>query len=71
MLQDLRLGRLTEVRELNGAIAGLARRLGVPVATHEAILATMVELEAGRERPGRQALARAAARAAAGARRVH
>ena len=39
MVQDMESGRRTEIDTLNGAIAGLGRKLGIPTPTHDVIVA--------------------------------
>ncbi len=48
MLQDLRMGRRTEIDSITGEVVMAARRLGVPVPVSEAIYALVKALEARR-----------------------
>jgi 2-dehydropantoate 2-reductase len=45
MLQDVRSGRRTEVREINGAIVAAGRRLGIGTPINEELLRRVLELE--------------------------
>ncbi|MEL7451226.1 MAG: 2-dehydropantoate 2-reductase [Pseudomonadota bacterium] len=45
MLQDLRAGRPTEIRELNGFLCHEAQRLGIPLPLHREFVATVEQLE--------------------------
>ena len=49
MLQDVEARRQTEVDYLNGGIAGVRRKLGVPTPTHETIWALVKGVEASWE----------------------
>lgn len=51
MLRDVETGRKTEIRELNGTIASLGRRLGVPVPLNTLMSELVVGLEASRAPP--------------------
>ena len=42
---DLKAGRITEAPVINGAVVDAARRLGIPVPTHETILALVHAME--------------------------
>lgn len=51
MLQDFERGRRTEIDFINGYVAALGRKLGVPVATNEAITGLVHRIEQGQARP--------------------
>ena len=50
MLQDILLGRRTEIEAINGAVAELGRRLGVQTPVNEALAAAVRALEQERDR---------------------
>lgn len=56
LLQDLRRGRRTEVRQLNGVIAELGRSVGVETPLNELIVRTVLAIEAGTLRSGTEGL---------------
>jgi len=52
MLQDLERGRRTEIEHLNGAVASLGAKLGVPTPVNATLAALVRSREARRSRPG-------------------
>jgi 2-dehydropantoate 2-reductase len=52
MLHDLELGRRTEIDFINGYVADLGRRLGVPAPANEALVAMVGAMGRGECRPG-------------------
>jgi 2-dehydropantoate 2-reductase len=51
MLQDFERGRLTEIDFINGYVADLGRRLGVPTPVNTGIVETVHAIEQGRRSP--------------------
>lgn len=47
MWEDVRIGRPTEIDQLNGRIAALGERLGVPVPTHREVVAALKAMPMG------------------------
>lgn len=56
LLQDLRRGRRTEVRQLNGVIAELGRSVGVETPLNALMVRTVLAIEAGALRSGTERL---------------
>jgi 2-dehydropantoate 2-reductase len=52
MLQDFERGRRTEIDFINGYVADLGRKLGVPTPINSAITAIVHRIERGELRPG-------------------
>jgi 2-dehydropantoate 2-reductase len=52
MWQDIERGRRTEIDFINGYVAGLGRRMGVPVGMNEAMTALVHRIEEGGVGPG-------------------
>jgi len=67
MLQDFERGRSTEIDFLNGHVADLGRRLGVPVPVNEALVEAAQAITRGRSAPGPELLERVWAAAGGGA----
>jgi 2-dehydropantoate 2-reductase len=64
MLQDLERGRRTEIDFINGYVAKLARKFGLPTPMNSAITSLVHQLEQKRTRPHPQQLERLLAKAA-------
>jgi 2-dehydropantoate 2-reductase len=45
MLQDIRAGRRTEIRQITGALCDLAEQSGIPVPHNQALLKLIIDLE--------------------------
>jgi ketopantoate reductase len=56
LLQNLPRGRRTEVRQLNGVIAGPGRSVGVDTPVNELMVRTVLAIEAGTLRSGTDGL---------------
>jgi 2-dehydropantoate 2-reductase len=51
MGQDMQKGRRTEIDFINGVIVEKGREIGLPVATHEKLIAAVKKVELGQAPP--------------------
>ncbi len=56
MLQDLKKGKPCEIDAINGVVCAWGKKAGIPTPVNDRIVALVHEMEAGKQKPSREAL---------------